>query len=97
MLQYTVYAVMMPFFGISAFQLDDRAVGRLKTGDSEKFNGEDGAENENTIIVFSCVCLTYMVTGSGRAYFIHIFIKNLYNTDKQAHNVIIYNIIYIII
>ena len=35
---------------MGAFQLVDRAVGRLITEDSETFNGEDGAENENKSI-----------------------------------------------
>ena len=51
---------MIPFFGMGAFQLVDRAVGRLITEDSETFNGDDGAENEFKSLINSCyysICL----------------------------------------
>ena len=44
MLQYTVYAVMIPFFGMGTDQLAERAVGESGTGDNKKFEGVEGTE-----------------------------------------------------
>ena len=47
-LQYTVYAVMIPFFGMGADQLAERAVGNPATGDSVKL-GDDGTEEMSAV------------------------------------------------
>ena len=41
-LQYTVYAVMMPFFGMGGDHRADSWLGEPGTVDTEKFNGGDG-------------------------------------------------------
>ena len=45
-LQYTVYTVMIPFLGMGADQLAERAVGDPGTGDSVKLNGEVGTNGK---------------------------------------------------
>ena len=42
MLQYTVYASMMPFFGMGGDQLADSWLGDPGTVDTERFRGDDG-------------------------------------------------------
>ena len=44
-LQYTVYAVMMPFFGMGGNHRADSWFGEPGTVDTEKFNGDDGTAN----------------------------------------------------
>ena len=45
MLQYTVYAVMMPFFGMGGDQLADSWL-EPETVDTEGFRGDDGATED---------------------------------------------------
>ena len=42
-----MYPVMIPFLDIGTDQLAERAVGEPRTGDNKKFDGDDGAENDN--------------------------------------------------
>ena len=43
-LQYTVYALMIPFLCMGADQLADRAVGEPGTDENETFKHDDGTE-----------------------------------------------------
>ena len=43
MLQYTVYAMMMPFFGMGGDQVADSWLDEPGTVDTERFRGDDGA------------------------------------------------------
>ena len=43
MLQYTVYATIMPFFGMAGDQLADSWLGEPRTADIERFTGDEGA------------------------------------------------------
>ena len=51
-LQYTVYPVMTPFLGMGTDQLAESQVGEPRTGDSMKFEGEEGTEGVNNNIIF---------------------------------------------
>ena len=46
MLQYTVYAVMMPFFGMGGDQLASSWLGEPGMVDKEKANGDDGTAKD---------------------------------------------------
>ena len=43
--QYAVYAVMMPFFGMGGDQRADSWLGEPGTVDTEKLSGDDGTAN----------------------------------------------------
>ena len=53
-LQYTVYAVMMPFFGIGGDHRADSWLGEPGTLDKEKLNGDGGAVNQKLNIKIHC-------------------------------------------
>ena len=51
-LQYTMYAMMIPFFIIGGDHRADSWLGEPGTVDTEKFNGDDGTVNERLPIQF---------------------------------------------
>ena len=46
MLQYTVYAVMIPFLGMGTDQLAERAVGKPGTENNVKLRGDDETDEK---------------------------------------------------
>ena len=46
MLQYTVYAVMIPFFGMGTDQLAERVVGKPGTENNVKLGGDEETEEK---------------------------------------------------
>ena len=50
-LQYTVYAVMMPFFGMGGDQLADSWLGESGMGDTERARGDDGTVEMSNLVM----------------------------------------------
>ena len=54
-LQYTVYAVMIPFLGMGTDQLAERVVGEPGTGDNKTFDEGDGTKRNGGGHQFICM------------------------------------------